>query len=65
MVNEQPNIKATSRFSIAETCGLLGIHRNTLRKYTKEGRIKAGVRKSTAKPFYLGSEILNFWTRQI
>lgn len=65
MVTEQPNVQASSRYSVTETCKILGIHRNTLRKYTTLGRIKSGVRKSTAKKFYLGSEILNLWQRQI
>lgn len=65
MVTEQPQVHPNSRYTVTETCKLLGIHRNSLRKYTDEGRIKSGVRKSTAKKFYLGSEIINFWNRQI
>lgn len=65
MVTEAPKVQPNSRYTVTETCELLGIHRNSLRKYTISGRIKAGVRKSTAKKFYLGSEIINFWNKQI
>ncbi|MCM1033016.1 helix-turn-helix domain-containing protein [Bacteroides caecimuris] len=65
MVTEQPNVQPNSRYTVTETCKLLGIHRNSLLKYTKSGRIKSGVRKSTAKKFYLGSEIISFWNKQI
>ena len=65
MVVEQPIVRPNARYTVTETCNLLGIHRNTLRRYTMMGRIKLGVRKSTARKFYLGSEILNFWTRQL
>lgn len=65
MVTELPKVQPGSRYTVTETCKLLGIHRNTLRKYTDAGRIKSGVRKSTAKKFYLGSEIINFWNKQI
>ena len=65
MVTEQPNVQTDSRYTVTETCKLLGIHRNSLRKYTILGRIKSGVRRATSKKFYLGSEILNFWNRQI
>lgn len=65
MVTEQPNVFANSRYSVTETCKILGIHRNTLRRYTEKGKIKLGVRKSTARKFYLGSDILNFWSKQI
>jgi predicted site-specific integrase-resolvase len=61
----EPKVQLSSRYTVSETCELLGIHRNSLRKYTLEGRIKSVVRKSTAKKFYLGSEILKFWQKQI
>ena len=65
MVAEQPNVRPNARYSVTETCTLLGIHRNTLRRYTMKGRIRIGIRKSTARKFYLGSEIINFWNKQI
>lgn len=65
MTTEQPKVIATSRYSVTETCKILGIHRNTLRRYTDKGKIRLGVRKSTSRKFYLGSEILNFWSRQL
>lgn len=64
MVTEMPVVSPTSRYTITETCNLLGIHRNSLRKYTDTGRIKCGTRIGTAKRFYLGSEIIRFWQRQ-
>ena len=64
MVTEMPEVTPSSRYTVMETCRLLGIHKNSLRKYTLTGRIKAGTRMSTAKKFYLGSEILKFWQRQ-
>ena len=65
MKNEILNVSPNSRYSIMETCKILGIHRNTLRKYTLLGCIKFGVRKSTGRRFYLGSEIMKFWSNQI
>lgn len=64
MVNELHNINPDAKFSVSETCKLLGIHRNTLYKYTMKGIIKCGVRSSTHKRFYLGSEIIDFWNNQ-
>lgn len=65
MVNEQPAVSPTGRYSVMETCKILGIHRNTLRKYTRQGRIRCGVRRVNARIFYTGSEILSVWMRQI
>jgi DNA-binding transcriptional MerR regulator len=61
MVATQPDVKLDGRYSISETCGLLGIHRHTLRKYTDSGEIKFRLRKDGSKKFYAGSEIIKFW----
>ncbi|HAH91300.1 helix-turn-helix domain-containing protein [Segatella copri] len=55
----QPNISPTSRYTISETCKLLGIHRNTLRSYVNAGYIKS-MQKVHGQRFK-GSEILRFW----
>ena len=55
----QPNISPTARYTISETCELLGIHRNTLRSYVNAGYIKT-IQKVNGKRFK-GSEILRFW----
>ena len=62
---EEPNVKATGRYTTTQTCELLSIHRNSLCKYTKMGLIKCGFRRATARKFYLGSEILRFWRAQL
>lgn len=64
MTSNEPKVSPTSRYNVSETCIILGIHRNTLRKYTRLGRIKSGRRKSTGQKFYLGSEIIKFWISQ-
>ncbi|WP_407401099.1 helix-turn-helix domain-containing protein [Sodaliphilus sp.] len=58
---EEPKVNPEGRYSVVETCKFLGIHRTTLWRYTAYGRIKCGVRRSTAKKFYTGSEILRLW----
>lgn len=65
MVSIEPSVTPNGRYSIEETCKLLGIHRNTLCRYVNRGRIKYGIRMSTGKKFYLGSEILRFWKVQM
>ena len=62
---ELPNVTVSGRYSITETCKALGIHRNTLRRFTDEGLIRCGFRKMNARKFYQGSEILRFWQEQM
>ena len=49
VTSNEPKVIATSRYSINETCELLGITRKTLQKYTMFGLIKCGLRKATMK----------------
>ncbi|MBO7610511.1 MAG: helix-turn-helix domain-containing protein [Muribaculaceae bacterium] len=65
MVTIEPKISMAGRYTIEETCKLLGMHRSTLHRYTAKGRIRCGVRRSTMRKFYLGSEILRFWKAQL
>lgn len=64
MVGERPNVNAASRYSINETCKLLGIERTTLYRQTKRRNIEQGLHKLTGKPFYTGLAIMKFWNAE-
>lgn len=61
----EPNVNEAGRYTVTETCLALGIHRNSLRKYTEQGLIKCGFRKQSARKFYTGRDILKFWRAQL
>ena len=61
MVNVEPNVKLGGRFSVEETATLLGVHRNSILRYTNQGKLRFGVRKGNSRRFYTGAEILRFW----
>ena len=65
MVNEEPNVSLTARFSIGEAAKILGCHRNALRRYTKVGPtgINCQYRKSNGRKFSTGLEIVKFWRK--
>lgn len=54
-----PHADRNKRYSLKEASALLGIHRNTLRRYIKEGRISFILAQGHA--FIYGSEINTFW----
>lgn len=56
-----PDVDRFGRYSVTETCAALGIHRNTLRKYTEAGMIRTGLRRESCRKFYTGAEIIRFW----
>ena len=41
----EPKVAPTGRYTVKQTCECLGIHRNTLRRYTDEGHIKCSFRR--------------------
>jgi len=58
----EPKVVANAKYTINETCELLGIHRNTLRSYVKAGYIKPILTKrSIGNQRFKGVEILRFW----
>ncbi len=62
----EPQVNLGGRYTINETCQLLGIHRHTLRAYTKAGFIHPIFKRkptsmNTPRIRYLGSEIIRFW----
>ena len=61
----EPKVARTGRYTVKQTCECLGIHRNTLRRYTDEGHIKCSFRRENARKIYLGKEILRFWNSQL
>ncbi|MDY5010340.1 MAG: helix-turn-helix domain-containing protein [Sodaliphilus sp.] len=65
MTTTEPNVSLTGRYSIIETCELLGIHRNTLTRYTNKGRIRCGIRRVNGRKFYTGMEILKLWKAEM
>lgn len=62
ITQEKPEVKPASRYSIEQTCKVLGIHRNTLLRHTQKGIIKACYRKATMQKYYTGQEITRYWT---
>lgn len=63
MTGVEPVLPPMRRYTTGETCSILGIHRNTLRRRTADGSIRCGYRKSGSRmfPYYLGKDIVRFW----
>ena len=61
MTPEEPKVAPTGRYSVTETCRALGVHRNTLQRYTDAGKIRCGYRRANMRKFYTGMEILKLW----
>ncbi len=61
MIEVEPKVALNGKYGISKAADLLGIHRNSLREYTKEGRIKFGIHKTNNRVYYFGHELVKFW----
>lgn len=63
----EPVLPPTRRYTTRETCEILGIHRNTLRRRTEDGSIRCVYMKAGSRmyPLYLGRDIMKFWRQLV
>lgn len=61
MTNEEPNVADAGRYTMTETCKVLGIHRNTLRRWLQAGKMKVKFRRIDKRKVIEGAEIKRAW----
>lgn len=65
LIATRPNIDLNGRYSVSQASKVLGIHRNTVTKLSDTGTLKCRYRKGTMRKFFLGSELMKYWSSQI
>lgn len=61
MTNIEPKVADAGRYTMAETCKALGIHRNTLRRWLQAGKMKVKFRRIDNRKVIEGAEIKRAW----
>ena len=61
MTNIEPKVADAGRYTMTETCKALGIHRNTLRRLVKAGKMKVKFRRIDNRKVIEGAEINRAW----
>ena len=61
MLKGKISVERDRRYSVRETCSILGMSDKTLRKYTRSGDISALMHKPSGQVFYTGAEIERFY----
>lgn len=59
IVINKPDVELERRYRVSEICKVLGIHRDTLRKY--EANLK--IQRIGTRPIYEGIEIIRYWKK--
>jgi excisionase family DNA binding protein len=62
-MNYNVEIRPNHYYTVAETCKMLGIHRNTLFTYTANGHIICHKSVLNGRKYYTGREISSFIRR--
>lgn len=65
MIETEPKVKPEGLYSVTQTAIILGVNRQTIRRYAKNGDLKFKIRKATLRKVIKGSEILRFWRSTI
>lgn len=60
---EMPEVKKTSRYTISQAAKALGVHRNTISGYCRQGLIRFNYRLGSKK-LIMGHELIRFWAEK-
>lgn len=61
MIKTIPNIIPAARYELREAAEALGVDKSSIQRWTKDGRLTCGIKKSNNRKFWLGSELIRFW----
>lgn len=65
IISEEPKCSDRGRYTTMQTCRILGVHRNTLKRYADSGKLKTRWRKCDRRKVFLGEDIKHFWRAQL
>lgn len=65
MIETEPKVTPEGLYSVTQTAIILGVNRQTIRRYANNGDLKFEIRKATLRKVIKGSEILRFWRSTI
>lgn len=61
MTTTRPHVALDGHYSISETASLLGVHRNTIRRWIDSGYMKEKSYRHSKRPFVVGTEIIKIF----
>lgn len=60
-----PKVEPGARYNTGQACEILGICRNTMRKFVKSGQIRPKADKGTFRNMFEAKELTRFWQERI
>lgn len=61
MIRTPPDIPPTARLELREAAEALQVDKSTIQRWTNNGKLKYGIKKSNNRKYWLGSDLIKFW----
>ena len=61
MTSERPTFRPMGRYFQAQAAAIIGVSRQTIRRWTNLGKLKASVGKD--RLYYCGRDLLKYWDK--
>ena len=61
MTKEQPIISMTANYELREVAKLLDVSASSIIRWTKDGKMRSGVKRINGRRCWSGKEILRVW----
>ena len=61
MTSERPTCRPMGRYCQAQAAAIMGVSRQTIRRWTNLGKLKASVGKD--RLYYRGRDLLQYWDK--
>lgn len=61
MIRTPPDIPPTARLELREAVEALQVDKSTIQRWTNNGKLKCGIKKSNNRKYWLGSDLIKFW----
>lgn len=61
MTKIEPKVEMTGRYELRDAAAVLEVDKSTILRWTRDGKINCGVRRSNKRKFWLGAELVKLW----
>jgi predicted site-specific integrase-resolvase len=55
------HIEPSARYELREAADALSVDKSTIQRWSHDGLLRFGIKKSNNRKFWLGSELIRFW----
>ncbi len=65
LTSSQPNIDLNGRYSVTEASKILNIHRSTIWRWVRQGKLRPYVSTINSRTRFIGKDLMRLWQEEI